>query len=393
MCFLLSLYRSDIPLVGKEDENLATPLRDSPMGAANSLFHSRHNSSKNGSIDYGSINSNVIPGSSHASSSRRKNHSLYHNTSNAHQHHKGLESVATASCGVTDCNCNGDSAEHSKSCAAAAAASPYQNKDVVKEFRRKSRSSVSPTSAYVSNAFPSTSAAAQQIGFDLKKNKHLTNETTAQPDNDNTSNSPKQQATSHSLTRSNFANSSGKVVTEKALLRLHLESQQETTMEAQDVLAEGTPPCIPKLMSSESGRLDQSGANSDSSPVSLDIANTYEEETDDDEEVCGSTGGETVKLHPVTKPPKARALTPPPPLKPRERARNSSPMPTLPDSCYKSSQLSPTGKNGLNATKTKLSQNQQSVGEERPKPKLTLPFVNINDMTIIENRTYDLAGA
>ncbi len=370
------------------------------MGATNS----RHNSSKNGTSDYGSINSNAVPGFSHASS-RRKNHSLYHNTSNAHyHHHKGLESVATTPpCGVADCNCNGDATEHSKSCAAAA--SPYQNKDIVQEFKRKSRSSVSQTSSYVSNDFPSTSSTAQQKGFDSKEITHLNSEMTAQPES--TSNSPKQQATSHSLTRTNFANSSVKVVQEKALLRLHLESHhQQNTMEAQDMpeAVQGAPLCLEKLLSPDSGILVQHGGDSqnahccDSDHVSLDIENAYGGEADrNDEEIFNVTGGDRVKPHQVSTPHKARALTPPPPLKPRERPRNSSPRPLLHDSNYKSSsicnQLSPTGKNGSNATKAKVPQSQQLVGGERPKPKLTLPFVNINDMTIIENRTYDLADA
>lgn len=370
------------------------------MGAAKNLFNSRHNSTKNGTSDYGSINSGVIPGSSHAFS-RRKNHSLYHNTSNAHHHqyHKGLESVATTPCEVADCSCNGEAAEHSK--CSAAAASPYQNKDIVQEFKRKSKSSVSPISPYVSNAFPSTSSAAQQKGFDSKEITHLSSEMTAQPDN--TSNSPKQQADSHSFTRNNFANSSGKVVKEKALLRLHLESHhQQNTVEAQDVPAatHGPPICLEKLLSPDSGILVQRDGDSqnvqccDSDQVSLDIENAYEREADyNDEEICGKTDGDTVKPHPVTKPHKARALTPPPPLKPREHPRNSSPRPLLHDSCNISSQLSPTGKNGSNVTKAKVLQSQQLVGGERPKPKLTLPFVNINDMTIIENRTYDLADA
>ncbi|CAL8089018.1 unnamed protein product [Orchesella dallaii] len=325
--------RSDIPLVGKED--VISPLKDSPMGIPN-IFPSRSNNHF-GFDNPGPSSRSRGTGTSHHHS-RRKTRSVYHNA----RYKNTMPESPTASADEEDFLEDGQSCLSSSS----------QRKDRKFNDHQQRRKSFSLICTSLSNTGP---FSTEFVGHDSTTNEITSNRETSitHQDGDNSSCIPNSSTSSHKVRR------------EKVPQKLSLDFQGDRT-NASEKVHQG-------LLSPDSGILIQRGGelatqcDSDHGS-SIDEVDNNPGGQGDNDLACGEESSSQLskadgKVEEGELPSTSSNITK------RSQERNSS------------------TRKGYRGRRDAGPNARAEIGK---RPKLTLPFVNVNDMTIIENRSYDI---
>lgn len=335
-------------MIGKEEE-VTTPFRDSPFGTSASLLTSRnHNNSftsnGNGTVfsDYGSFKSNRLASTSSHSSSRRPNHkpqTFYHNTSFRNEvfSEGGDGSFAN---GSKDFDAENDGNQDNCS-----TSSHKKDGKLRGEVKYKKRIASPISSSTVNGMLHSfTTAESEDIELQPVGNNKICSTLSSPPRYSfSASESPTNKSTKEDQVK--ILKGNGQVTyyqNKEDVPRINLFENRSAGVQSPD-----------------SGILIQRGEHQDLIPEKEVLA-VDNEDVDEKSGSCEETSTLLTSCSIGSQRDVNISIE-----KTRPHVKNQAPG-------------SPT-KQGLAVTSVTCA-----------RPKLTLPFVNINDMTIIENRTYDI---